>query len=153
MSTDTASSRRAPSASDLRAMTAEQLDETFAAAGVTSLPHGRGRGLALAKTGTAFGRAFTNGVARTSWKGKDFAPDGGSLRNLLGPFGLRAIGAAVFIGDSWADGRPCVVLDYSRTSWVARWVRDEVREVAPGVYLGIVFVRSRRLPLRFVLEF
>jgi hypothetical protein len=54
---------------------------------------------------------------------------------------------------SWVDGRPCIVLDYSRTSFVASMVRDEIRELAPGVYLGVVFVRRRRLPLRFVLAF
>src|SRR5438105_941760 len=36
-------------------------------------------------------------------------------------------------------GRSCIVLDYSHTSLVAPWIRDEIREVSPGVYLGIVF--------------
>jgi len=31
------------------------------------------------------------------------------------------------------------VLDYSKTSLVARQIRDEIREVAPGVFLGVVF--------------
>jgi hypothetical protein len=30
---------------------------------------------------------------------------------------------------------------------------DEIREIAPGVYLGLVYVRSRRVPVRFSLEF
>ena len=51
------------------------------------------------------------------------------------------------------DGRPCIVLDYSKTSRVAGWVRDEIREVAPRLYLGLVYVRSRRAPLRFSLRF
>jgi len=29
---------------------------------------------------------------------------------------------------------------------LARWVHDEIREVAPGVFLGLVYVRRRRLP-------
>jgi len=29
---------------------------------------------------------------------------------------------------------------YSRTSIVARWVRDEVRQVGPGLWLGKVFM-------------
>jgi hypothetical protein len=36
---------------------------------------------------------------------------------------------------------------------VASWVRDEIRQVSPGLYLGIVFLRGRRLPLRFALRF
>jgi hypothetical protein len=31
------------------------------------------------------------------------------------------------------------VLDYSQTSIVAQWIRDEIREVSPGLYLGLVY--------------
>jgi hypothetical protein len=44
------------------------------------------------------------------------------------------------------------VLDYSRTSLVAHWIRDEIREVAGRTYLGQVFVRGRKL-LHFTLTF
>jgi hypothetical protein len=144
---------RAPAVERFMAMSGAELDEVFASADATVAPTGRGRGTALAMTGTTRGRRFTSAVRATSWKGKRFADDGASLRNLVGPIGATVIAANVYVGESRVDGRPCVVLDYSRTSWIARWVRDEIREVEPGVYLGIVFMRSRRLPLRFLLEF
>ena len=44
------------------------------------------------------------------------------------------------------------MLDYSDTSLVAQWIRDEIREVSPGVYLGKVYWGRQRL-IDFVLEF
>lgn len=43
------------------------------------------------------------------------------------------------------DGSECIDLDYSKTSFVARWIRDEIREVSPGLFLGIVFWSKRRV--------
>ena len=103
--------------------------------------------------GTIAARPLAATTRLLAWKGKEFAPDGGSLRNLLTPFGVRAVEARVYEDDSWLDSQPCVVLDYSTTSKAAQWVRDEIREVGPDLYLGVVYVRSRRLPVRFSLEF
>jgi hypothetical protein len=50
------------------------------------------------------------------------------------------------------DGEETIVLDYSQTSLAARSVRDEIREVAPGLYLGLAFWRGRRV-LHFSLRF
>jgi hypothetical protein len=75
------------------------------------------------------------------WQGKVFDPPEGTLKNKVSPLGVRAIRARVYVGDSWLDrGTEAIVLDYSRTSLVARWIRDEIREVAPGLWLGKVFV-------------
>ena len=74
------------------------------------------------------------------------------LRNRMTPFGIRVIRAKVYKGPSWVDGEECIVLDYSRTSLVAQWIRDEIREVAGRTYLGQVFVRDRKL-LHFTLTF
>ena len=57
--------------------------------------------------------------------------------------------AKVYKEASWFDGKETIVLDYSKTSFVARKVRDEIREVAPGLYLGLVFwEREKVSPLR-----
>ncbi|MBN8904147.1 MAG: hypothetical protein J0H57_24265 [Rhodospirillales bacterium] len=53
---------------------------------------------------------------------------------------------------SWLDGKPCIVLDYSETSMVAQWIRDEIRLVAPGLYLGKVYWGKTRL-IDFALQF
>lgn len=39
----------------------------------------------------------------------------------------------------------CIVLDYARTSRLAHWVRDEMREIAPRLYFGQALPRG--LPL------
>jgi hypothetical protein len=57
-------------------------------------------------------------------------------------FGLRAVRATVSYGESSLDGGPAVVIDYS-ASRVFSGVRDEVREVAPGLFLGLTYLRSR----------
>ena len=49
------------------------------------------------------------------------------------------IRAKVYRDASWLDQKETIVLDYSKTSLVAHWIRDEIREVAPGLYLGLVF--------------
>jgi hypothetical protein len=61
------------------------------------------------------------------------------LKNRLLLLGTKAIIADVSKGESWFDGKECIVLDYSHTSIVAQWIRDEIREVSPGVYLGLVY--------------
>jgi hypothetical protein len=140
-------------ATDLLQLSGTDLDDLFRASPAGPLPSGRGAGTAVVAAGTVAARPLAATTRLLAWQGKEFAADHGSLRNLLTPFGVRAVEARVYDDDSWLDGEPCIVLDYSTTSKVARWVRDEIREVAPGLYLGLVFVRSRRLPVRFTLEF
>ena len=53
------------------------------------------------------------------------------------------------------DGRPSLILDYQNSSLVYRNVRDEIRQVGPGLYLGAMFDRSKNPPaltMYFVLE-
>ena len=81
-----------------------------------------------------------------------FDSEKGVLRNRILPFGLNAIIAKVYKGDSWLDGKECIVLDYSDTSLLAQWIRDEIREIQPGMYLGKVYWGKQRL-IDFALEF
>ena len=64
----------------------------------------------------------------------------------------QAIIAKVYKSESWFDKKPCIVLDYSKTSLIAKWIRDEIREVAPGIYLGIVYWGEKKL-IHFALKF
>ena len=50
------------------------------------------------------------------------------------------------------DGKECIILDYSQTSTVAEWVRDEIRLIEPNLYLGKVYWKKSRL-IDFALEF
>ncbi len=74
------------------------------------------------------------------------------LRNLISPLGIPAIAADIYRAPSWFDGGPCIVLDYSKTSWVARMIRDEIREIGPGLFLGLVYWGRHHI-LDFTLTF
>ena len=67
----------------------------------------------------------------------------GELRNKLSPFRFLAIRAKVYNDGSWLDGKPTIVIDYSKTSFVAGKIRDEIREIGPGLYLGRVWWGKR----------
>lgn len=117
-----------------------------------AIPVGRGSGRLLLGAGAGANRAAAWYARRALWQGKVFDPRRGELRNLLTPFGIEAIVARVYAGPSWSDGKPCVVLDYARTSLLARWVRDELRLVAPDLYLGVAYLGTAPV-LHFALRF
>lgn len=137
---------------ELMKMTQPQLDELFSSVPSGPIPKGEADGTAIVAPGTDFTPAIAKFVNLFAWQGKIFDPGHGVLRNKITALGLHAIIAKVYKGDSWLDGKECIVLDYSETSMVAQWIRDEIREVAPGVYLGKVYWSSKRL-IDFALEF
>src|SRR6185295_18246847 len=140
-------------ARDLPSMRGSQLDQLFADAPAGEIPVGKGSGQALMATGTVAARPLVAITRLLAWQGKQFDAPSHTLRNLISPFGFKAITADVYVDASLADGRPCIVLDYSKTSRVAGWVRDEIREIAPGLYMGLVYAGTRKLPIRFSLQF
>jgi hypothetical protein len=95
------------------------------------------------------------------WAGKRFAADGdeagGGINRirLLGerqwyPFTTR-------VEPSVVDGAPCIVLDYDRPDnpWFIRRIRDELREVAPALFLGPALLASgerHRLLVYFAID-
>jgi hypothetical protein len=139
-----------------------QLDDIFRAAQVGEVPVGQGEGTAIIAPGTAVSDDIARFVHIFSWKGKVFErdtanPGHGWLKNRILLLGTKAIIAQVYKGESWFDGKECIVLDYSHTSIVAQWIRDEIREVSPGVFLGLVFwgkekAKAHRL-IHFALKF
>ena len=72
------------------------------------------------------------------WKGKLFCAADSKLINRW-CLGLHAIEACIYPGESWLDGKPSLIMDYRESSRVWKDVRDELREVAPGLYLGIMY--------------
>jgi hypothetical protein len=50
------------------------------------------------------------------------------------------------------DQKQAIILDYSKTSLLAHWIRDEIRLVVPGLYLGIVYWDGHKI-LNFALHF
>ena len=139
-------------ARDLLEMSREELDDLFRASPAGPIPSGRGQGTAIFWPDTAISPAAARLVRRLAWQGKVVDPVRGELRNAIGPVGLLAIRAEVYDGDSWLDDQPAVIIDYRETSTVAHWVRDEIRSIGPGLYLGLVFWGRRRI-LHFSLQF
>ena len=139
-------------AASMLRMSQSELDELFSQHEAGPIPTGEAKGTPIIFPGSSVADEIAEIVSFFAWQGKVFDPDGGYLRNKILPFGIKAIVARVYKGDSWLDGKECIVLDYSETSMIAQWIRDEIRMVAPGVYLGKVYWEKRRL-IDFVLEF
>ncbi len=76
-------------------------------------------------------------VSGVLWRGKVFDESGCGLVNQW--CGFRAIKARVSYGPSRLDGKTSLIMDYGETSWIWADVRDEMREVAPGLYLGRMY--------------
>lgn len=133
-------------------MSQEQLDKLFEESPAGNIPSGEAKGTAIVAPGTTYSQNIADFVNHFAWQGKVFDPNKGVLRNKILPFGLNAIIAKVYKGPSWLDNKECIVLDYSETSLLAHWIRDEIREIAPGVYLGKVYWSKKRL-IDFALEF
>lgn len=128
---------------DLARMTPAELESLYSQAAPGSIPKGRVRGLALIRPGTK-GAVAISKVARVAWQGKVFAADGQTSINRF--FGVKAVRAQVAYGPSWRDGNPAIILDYGQTSKIYAPYRDELREVAPGIYLGLMFDRRTSPP-------
>jgi hypothetical protein len=129
-----------------------KLDELFTASQAGPIPNGEARGTAIIAPGTQFSSETAAFINLFAWQGKVFDAKMGLLKNKILPFGINAIVARVYTGPSWLDGKECIVLDYSETSTVAQWVRDEIRMIQPNFYLGKVYWNKVRL-IDFALEF
>ena len=136
----------------LLGMSQSQLDELFTKSPTGEIPDGEGKGTAIVAPGTSYTQDIAQFISFFAWQGKVFDAKNGVLRNRILPLGLNAIVAKVYKGQSWLDGKECIVLDYSDTSLVARWIRDEIRQIGPKMYLGKVYWDKKRL-IDFALEF
>lgn len=133
-------------------MPGEKLDQIFRESSTGEIPRGEGKGTAIVASGSNVSDDIARFVNLFTWKGKVFDPVKGELRNKILPLGHKAIVAKVYKDKSWFDQKECIVLDYSKTSLVAKWIRDEIREVAPGIYLGLVYWGKKKL-IHFALQF
>ena len=76
----------------------------------------------------------------------------GVLRNKILPFGLNAIACDRLQGSKLDRiEKECITIDYSETSLVAKWIRDEIRMISPQLYLGRVYWDRNPL-IHFALE-
>lgn len=137
---------------DLAAMDESSLHAVYRGSGAGSPPRGRLRGTVIPIPGTKMADA-RRAAGRVVWQGKRIAPDGTNIKNRF--FGLPGVPGRLGQGTSWVDSRPSTIIDYSETSWIYRKYRDEIREVSPGLFLGVMHDRTVSPPkvvMYFALE-
>jgi hypothetical protein len=137
---------------DLLRMSNDELEELFRQSPAGEIRDGDADGTVLMAPGTGVSFVAARILRLIAWQGKVFDRDKGELRNKVGPFGFKLVRAKVYKEPSWFDQKETIVLDYSKTSLLARRIRDEIREVAPGLYLGLVFWGRTKVAL-FALKF
>lgn len=132
---DTAGAVRLYNVCDLKRMTPCELEHLFATANVGPMPSGWMPGELLVLTDFPMPRV-SEALARRNWYGKEIAPDGSFVNQFR--FRQRFPSKAV-IGPSFLDGRPSIVMAYPSDTPYFRNIRDEFREIAPGLYLGRIY--------------
>jgi hypothetical protein len=140
-----------PTLEDLAGRSWPDLAALYATLPAGPLPLGYYRGRPVYDPATAGGPTRDDLVSRL-WFGKLFLADGTLINQWRG---VQAVKAVVGPGTSWVDGGPAVVMDYRGSSLVWARVRDEMRAVRPGLYLGRMFVERAAAPrfkMFFVLE-
>ena len=101
---------------------------------------------------TTYSKSIAEFVNHFGWQGKVFDTQKDLPKNRILAFGIEAIIAKVYKGPSWLDNKECIVLDYSETLFFAHWIRDEIRQIGPGFYLGKVYCKKDR-PINFWVQF
>lgn len=127
----------------LRCLSWEQMECLYRNAPPGPIPTGYYRGIPLFCPDRPMYRVRTS-VTERLWLGKDFNPCGTELVNQWCAF--RAVRAKVSPGCSWMDGCPSVIMDYWGTALIWFDMRDEIRLVGPGIYLGASYLRRPRGP-------
>ncbi|MEV7685600.1 hypothetical protein ACFW1F_26575 [Streptomyces bungoensis] len=123
----------------------QRLEELFRKSPAGEIPKGPMEGLAIFPVAGRVGAwLLASLVNLTAWRGKVFSPDG-YLSNRLTAMDILSIAAMVRPGPSRLDDQECIVIDYSHTSLVFGGVRDELRQVGPHLYLGLIWLAGRKI--------
>jgi hypothetical protein len=119
----------------LKRMSACELDRLFEQAPPGAIPVGYARGRVLLMCDARHPKLRAC-LASSVWKGKTFDECGGFINQFPG---FKALRGKAEPGVSWHDGKPCLVLDYPSNTPIFGNTRDEIREVAPGLYLARLY--------------
>lgn len=140
-------------ASSLLRMSPCELNKIYMTGHPGPVPSGFYPGTPIMYAGTHLALPVSNMVG-SLWKGKVICRDEEIMRNLVGK--RLVVPAAIYPAESWLDGKPALIMDYQGmgTRWADRG-RDEIRQIAPHLYLGITYIRDNPQPriwTYFVLE-
>lgn len=79
-------------------------------------------------------------LADTYWRGKHIEPNGQFINQWKN---RQALASQIVLGPSYTDGQTSIVFEYPRLTPLFGPMRDEYREIAPGLFLGKMY---RRVP-------
>ena len=133
-------------------MSQKELDDLFTNSPAGDIPDGDCQGTVIVAPGSTMTEIKAKLIHIFGWQGKVFDARHGTLVNKILVTGTHAIVAQVYKDKSWYDDKECIVIDYSKTSLVAGWVRDEIRLIGPRTYLGVVYMGKKKT-IDFVLVF
>ena len=138
--------------SDLLNMSQAEIDELYKQGSVGEIPDGDGKGIAIIAAGTILVKVLALISKLFFWQGKFFYREQKFFLNKIAPFGIRAFKGEIYKGDGRFCEGEAIILDYSQTSFIFKKVKEEMREIAPGLYLAQVYVGEKRVS-NFTLEF
>lgn len=116
-----------------------QLLALYAGAEAGQVPQGFLPGRAMRHPGRPLTPPRAALLSRTLWQGKIFLDDAHMINKVMGK---EKVPGAVYVAESWYDGKPSIIIDYTDSWWYAAPYRDEFREVSPGTYLGLTYRRE-----------
>jgi len=129
---------------DLHLLSLSQLDDLFRQSTIHAMPYGNMPGEVIAFANVPAPQLVKR-VANNHWKGKNIAPDGSFTNQWKHG---QALSSCLTVGPSYLDGQPCIICEYPRWTPLFGPMRDEYREIAPGLFLGRQY---RRVPhVRFL---
>lgn len=108
-----------------------ELQRLFEQSPPGEIPVGFARGQVLVMIDAKFPRLNAR-LGSSLWKGKHFDADGGFINQWPG---FKALSSRADLGTSWLDGKPAIVIEYPPDTPIFGNNRDELRQVAPGLFL------------------
>lgn len=139
---------------DLQGLSGSELTEVYTTGTAFEIPSTSNPGEELLLTGLPLpipGLEGPSNLLNFFWGGKVFITDALGATTLTNkifpttPFSFNNVSADVSIVDNSLtnDGMPVIALNYESSNIViARAVRDEIRLVAPGLYLGRAYLKN-----------
>ena len=121
-----------PTLANLKKLSLCELDRLFESAAPGEIPVGQVRGHVLLLTDAKLPR-LSKRLANSVWKGKHFDADGQFINQWPG---FQALRGKAQPGVSLHDGKPCLILDDPPETPLFGNGFDEMRQVAPGLYLA-----------------
>jgi hypothetical protein len=76
------------------------------------------------------------------WVGKHIEPDGTFTNQWKR---VKALSSQLVVGPSYVDGEPAIIFEYPRLTPLFGPMRDEYREIAPGLFLGRMYRRKPKV--------